>query len=1104
MWPTQRVNFMLTKDNVKNIYGLTPMQEGILLDFIKTPESFAYNEQFDFTLKGSVSSYAIEKSFAALVNKYDVLRTLFSYKKSDKPKQIVLKNSQPQLLELDISLFEEDEQSQKWLRIKENDRQQTFNLSSDNLIRLSLIKFSEDHYQLLLTFHHIILDGWCFSELLADFFRYYDTFTQSPDAIIDEQEAVTFSRYIDWIDQQNPQAAKDYWNNYLADYHNEVGAPYFDHSYQGEICHAEHQINLGESLTAKMIEQSKQLNVTVNSLFQTAWGVLLQKINNTDDVVFGHVVSGRSSQMDNIESVMGLFINTQATRVNCQGSTAFSEQVKQVHLDSINAKSFEYYPLADIQAQTPLKNRLINHVLTFENLPINEQVKQMTAGSDKLKVEEVGVFQAAKFDFHVIVFPGDQMKVSFVYNSNRYNEQTIQSLAKSMLQLFNNIIANPQSRIEDLTICSENDRELIVESYNQTTTKYPRNSSVAELFIQQVAQTPNVIALRYADQTYSYQELHQQALVAATRLRQLNVNTKDRVALLVSRSPEMIIGILATLYCGAAYVPLETSASAERIGSLLEDASVSVILTNDIDRARLSEADIPESIQFLSLNAREKAELSPALPPLMEPDLVQATDEAYIMYTSGSTGKPKGCAINHRSIVRLVKNTNYIDLQPGDSFLQTGAPAFDASTLEIWGSLLNGATLCLVDENVIIDHQKLAKALLDFSATHMWLTSALFNQLCEANAEMFAPLSHLLVGGDVLSVKHINAVRSANPNLKVINGYGPTENTTFSATCLIEQDYSGKIPVGKPIANSTAYILDKKGYLLPPGAIGELCVGGDGVAIEYINRPGLTAEQFITVPFLESRLYRTGDLSRWLNDGNIELLGRNDFQVKIRGFRVELGEIEKTFSLIPDIKQVVVLAIEREQSELETQSREGKRLYAFYTGEQEYEIAELRRLLRNQLPQYMLPDFYLHMQEFPLTTSGKVDRRKLPIDECIKYAFIKTNEKPRSALEQKVADICQNVLDIEQIGINDNFFEVGANSLNLVAINNRLNSEFNKGGDQEIPVTIMFEYTTVAALSDYLSDNGNAEKEKIEIENQQLDKAKSALARTKKLSRMKV
>jgi len=1091
---------MLNRNNVKNIYDLTPMQEGILLDFIKNPNSVAYNEQFDFTLKGEISSQAIEKSFAALVNKYDVLRSLFSYKKTDRPKQIVLKSWQPQLYIQDLSSLDDDRKSQQWKLIKEKDHQQSFDLSSDNLIRLSLIKFSEGHCQLLLTFHHIILDGWCFSGLLADFFRYYDIFSRSPETIIDEQEAVTFAQYIDWIERQNPKAANDYWNNYLADYHNDVGAPYFDHAYQGEINHAEYQFNLGENLTTKMISLSKQLNVTVNSLFQTAWGVLLQKINNTDDVVFGHVVSGRSSQMANIESVMGLFMNTQATRVNCKGDTHFANQVKQVHADSVNAKSFEYYPLTDIQAQTPLKNRLINHVLTFENLPINEQVKQMTAASDTLKVEDVGVFQGAKFDFHVIVFPGDQIKVSFVYNANRYNEETMQSLSSSFLKLFDGIIENPQSQIEDLSICSEIDRERVVETYNQTSTDYPRNASVAELFIQQVSQTPDATALRYLDQSYTYLELHQLALVAATRLQQLNVKTNDRVALFVSRSPEMIIGMLASLYCGASYLPLEIKASADRIRLMLEDAGVSAIVTNHACKALLSETALPETIQCLTLNAKENLELT----TLAEPHIVKATNEAYVMYTSGSTGKPKGCAIDHRGIVRLVLNTNYIDLGPSHSILQTCAPTFDVCTFEIWGSLLNGATLCLVDEDVIIDHQKLSKALVDFSATHMWLTSALFNQLCEANSEMFAPLTHLLVGGDVLSPKHINTVRSANPNLTVINGYGPTENTTFSTTFLIEQDYQGKIPLGNAIANSTTYILDKKGNLLPPGAIGELCVGGDGVAIEYINRPELTAEKFINVPFTDDKLYRTGDLCRWLYNGQIELLGRNDFQVKIRGFRVELGEIEKTFALIPGIQQVIVIATEREQQDVEKQSRAGKRLYAFYTGEQQVEIAELRRLLGNHLPQYMLPDFYLYMPEFPLNTSGKVDRRQLPLDECIKHAFIRTYEKPRSALEQKVADICQTVLDIEQIGINDNLFEVGANSLTLVAINNRLNREFSQDSDQEIPVTIMFEYTTVAALSDFLGDNGAAEKEKIKHENLQLDKAKSALSRTKKLSRMKV
>jgi fengycin family lipopeptide synthetase E len=1080
---------MLTKENVKTVYGLTPMQEGILLDFAKNPQSTAYVEQFDFCLQGDVNADAVQKSFAALIHKYDVLRSLFSFKKTDRPKQIVLKQWLPQLNEVDYSYLSDLQIEDAWSQFKEQDRQKSFNLSQEQLIRLSLVKLGSNKSQLLLTFHHIILDGWCFSQLLGDFFGYYDTFCNHPNAQITQQESVPFSDYIRWIEQQDPSHAERYWKETLADYSEDVGIPFYDRPFNGELGHADFQFSLGNTLTNQVKALAKQLNVTVNSIFQTTWGLLIQKLNQVDDVVFGHVVSGRSSSLAHIESIMGLFINTQATRLQSSENDPYQDLVQKLHQHSIKAKSFEYYPLSQIQSHSELKNRLINHVITFENLPINEQVKQMTADSDLLNVYDVDVFQAAKFDFHVIVYPGDELNINFVFNPNRYTESEMASLSRSFVNLFEMAVLKPQSKISELELCSPIDQQLVLQQFNNSTNEtYPRDSFIAELFLQQVSQTPTAIAVKYADVSFSYQQLEQLIQQATADLLEKGVTPGDRVALLMPRCPEMVIGMLAILYCGASYVPMETTASPERIQLMLEDANASVIVTTLAYSALL-----PNGIQSLALDAEKSNKIQTTN---IKPIDRLAMDEAYIMYTSGSTGKPKGCAISQRNVIRLVKNTNYVDLQPKDNILQTGAPAFDASTFEVWGSLLNGATLCLVDESTIVDARALKQSIQSNQISHMWLTSALFNQLCESNIELFSRLQVLLVGGDVLSVKHIELVRTAHPHLEIINGYGPTENTTFSATCSINQTYVGKIPIGKPIAHSTAYILDKQGRILPSGAVGELCVGGDGVAIGYLNRTELNKEKFFEHVQLEERLYRTGDLARWQLDGNIDLLGRNDNQVKIRGFRVELGEIEKTMACFPAIKEAVVIAAQCPLDQ-EHLSENGKQLYAFYISDETLEASAIRRYLSQYLPHYMLPMNYLKMDHFPLTINGKVDKNALPLETCAKQVSASLGAKPRNPTEKQVAEICKQVLGVVDIGIDDNFFEVGANSLNLIAINNRLNAEFN----EDIPVTVMFEYTTVAGLSQYLTENEALTQEKQASEQQALEQAKNTLSRTRKLMR---
>jgi amino acid adenylation domain-containing protein len=509
---------------------------------------------------------------------------------------------------------------------------------------------------------------------------------------------------------------------------------------------------------------------------------------------------------------------------------------------------------------------------------------------------------------------------------------------------------------------------------------------------------------------------------------------------------------LGILKSGAAYLPIDPAYPQERIDYMLKDSGAKFLITTD---------NLKEFPNFLTSQ----------LPNF---HLLPTTSLAYIIYTSGSTGRPKGVMVEHRNVIRLVKNTNYIHFEKDDRILQTGALEFDASTFEIWGVILNGLTLCVVKKEEILDPVRLKEVIRRIGIRIMWMTAPLFNQMLTEDIEIFAGLGTLLVGGDVLSPTHINQAKKRFPGIKIINGYGPTENTTFSTTFLIEKEYNERIPIGKPIANSTVYIVDKKENLQPIGIAGELWVGGDGVSRGYMNNPELTSERFITKTFGNNnpkpktqnpKLYRTGDLASWLPDGNIEFLGRIDTQVKIRGFRVELGEIENTLQKHESVRTVVVQV-------------NGNHLCAYIVAEKELSVSMLREYLSGKLPDYMIPSTFIQLEKIPLNANGKVDMRALPGPGIIKGG---ANIPPGTEVEKKLAEIWSEILEIERniIGVNSNFFELGGHSLMATRVAARIYKEFNI----KVPLTEVFKTPTIgnlAALIEILGSNGQSKTTKNE------------------------
>jgi amino acid adenylation domain-containing protein len=591
-------------------------------------------------------------------------------------------------------------------------------------------------------------------------------------------------------------------------------------------------------------------------------------------------------------------------------------------------------------------------------------------------------------------------------------------------------------------------------------TDFPREKTVAALFEQVSAEFPERVALSFRGSDVSYGELNRRANLLAHRLLRMGAGAESLVGLCAERSPEMIIGMLAILKAGAAYVPFDATYPAERIEFMIADTNVSVMLTQKA---------------FASSIAGDR-NLSAILLDELPSEGVVGDDQnpqtsatafglAYVLYTSGSTGRPKGVMVENRSIIRLVFNSNYCHFGPDEVFLQLAPISFDASTFEIWGALLHGAKLVLMPPQPP-SLQEIGDHIRKHRVTTMWLTAGLFHLFVDQRLEDLRPLRQLLAGGDSLSSTHVRRVLENLPHLTLINGYGPTENTTF--TCCHPMRHGDVIPdsvsIGRPICNTFVYLLNNEFQLVPVGEVGELCTGGDGVARGYLNSPELTAEKFAADPFSSSpgaRLYRTGDLARWQPDGSLEFLGRSDTQVKILGHRIELGEIETVLLQHPAVRQACV--------KVQTDAAGNKRLHAYYVSDPERSPSaqELKAFLSAKLPAYMLPTSFVFMNAFPLTPNGKVDRGALP-------AFSEAKESPSqhgkgTDLEERLASLWKEVLGTQRIGRDENFFDLGGDSLLIVAVH----SQLQKILQREIQVTDLFEYATVRSLARHLGESAS-------------------------------
>lgn len=778
--------------------------------------------------------------------------------------------------------------------------------------------------------------------------------------------------------------------------------------------------HLDNSLLNDVNKYAHDINISPYMLYLSAFLILLYKYTGQDEIIIGTPFANRNNT--DLQNLIGMFVNNLSIDAKIDSSKPFSDFVSSIKTQIINDIDNGNYPYDSLVKQLNLSNRqLFNTMFTYQNTEKN--IVNINGKNGKLIPASLNI---SKFNLSFEINPADRNLI-IEYRTDLFKESTIQKMYSHYINTINYILNNNNVLIKDIKIISEKEESKILYEFNNTKMDYPKDKTIIELFEEQVKEIPNNIAIVFENKKMTYKELNEKANQLANKLKNENLHEDDIIGIYMDKSLEMIVAILAILKNRCAYLPIDISTPTERIEYIFKDSNTRLILTTQafINSIKTSTNSICIDLNSDIYNNNNVYNLN--LPGISH-------DLAYIMYTSGSTGNPKGVMVENSNVIRLVKNTNYINLSKSDRILQTGSFAFDACTFEIWGALLNGLKLYIIRKELLLDSTLLGKYIHTNKINILWLTAPLFNQICSVNPNIFANVKYLLTGGDVLSPEYINLVKRSNPNLTVINGYGPTENTTFSCCYKIDKFFKHSIPIGYPISNSTCYIVSKDGNLQPIGIPGELWVGGDGVSRGYLNKPDLTQEKFIMSDFSNKKIYKTGDLVKWLKNGAIEFLGRIDNQIKLRGFRIELNEISLTILKYPKIREAFTICKNINNT---------KTICSYIVSNNIVNIKKLKLFLSKNLPTYMIPSYFLQIQQLPLNQNGKINKNLLP-DAFETNTVNKELKLPRNEIEEKLYNIFKNILNYDNLSITDNFFNIGGDSisamkLQIAALNNNLN-----------------------------------------------------------------
>ncbi|MGC5773688.1 amino acid adenylation domain-containing protein [Paenibacillus pabuli] len=1044
----------MSNHEIDKIYPLTPTQEGILFHSLLEPDSEAYFEHVSFTIQGMLSLPTMKRSFTTLVERYDVLRTVFIYTEVEQPLQIVLNQCEPEISFEDISNCPKEEQPRLIEMVQARDLEGKFDLETGPLFRMTVFKLDKDVHKVVWRFHHIIMDGWCMGILAQDLFQIYEALESGSPLRL--APVYPYSDYIRWLGEQDQKNALQYWSQYLEDYELRATVPSLEGGEDRKgFDHRKYHFKWDEDTTRRLKTLAVKHQVTLSTVFHAIWGVLLQRYNDSEDVVFGSVVSGRPPELPGIESMVGLFINTVPLRIKSDKDTSFQELLAQVNDSMLEANRYNYVSLAEIQSKTVLKNQLIDHILVFENYPLE------TMGGDEggLSIVDSEMVEHTNYNLDVTVFPEQELEVLFTYNGFLYDEHFLHNLEGHLRQIVNVVLNNDGVYLRDIEMISEQEKRVILTDFNNTDKEFRLDKPAHELFEEQARRQPEKVALRYQEEYLTYDQLNRKANRLARIFRQFGLEKGDFAAVMLDRSPLMVASILAIWKLGAAYIPVDPQYPQERKSGIVadSDARIVVALSGHVeDELKTRYPGRFAELDNLVPPEGEEAESNICVP-------VEMNDLAYTLFTSGSTGRPKGVLIEHLGMLNHIwAEAHDLHLSDDIVFAQTANHCFDISVWQLFGALVLGGTTVIYPEELILSPELFIHQLIRDRVTLLEVVPSYLSVLLDivkVRSLRFESLQHLMITGEAVTPALAARWFELCPGIKMVNAYGPAEASDDICQYVMDRapENKGYIPVGKPLSNIRMYIVNKQTQLCPIGIIGEICVAGIAVGRGYLNDPEQTAKGFMEDPFASRpgvRLYGTGDLGRWLPDGNVEFIGRKDQQIKIRGFRIELGEIEHRLSEHEQIREAAVLV----------KGGAEKYLCAYYTAYVDLTASELKKYLTACLPDYMVPTIFIQLEDMPHNANGKINRSRLPepVIEHNEGEFVPA----RNDTEEALVSIWMEILEVKRVSIEDNFFGLGGHSLKATILVSRIQGELGI----DVTVRDIFEYPTAALLAERIRE----------------------------------
>ncbi|MFC0514086.1 amino acid adenylation domain-containing protein [Mucilaginibacter angelicae] len=1037
--------------NVVSIYRLSGLQEGMLFHSLYNEQFGSYIEQFTCDIIDADLN-ALKAAWAEVITKHTILRTGFYYESFSIPVQCVYRDVTLPIIEIDYSELDPASQTIAFDEYLTADRERGFDFNLPPLMRITLVRLADNRYRMLWSFHHILFDGWSLPILMSEFLEAYELLLK--DQAITRVPEDKYEDFIRYLERRDKWAEESYWRNYLQGISEGTSLPFVKKTNAALLKAKFLSVTkiFDKDASALISAYVKNHRITLNTLMQGVWALLLNRYTGNADVLFGAVVSGRPDELPGVEHRVGLFINTIPFKATFDNQEIIN-WLQSLQADQAASRNYQHATLQSIKEWTGIKADLFDTLLVFENYPVN---KAINAKQWSLKVENANTYEQTNYPLTILIADADGLNFTFNYNSDLLETSYVQSITDQFAYVLSQITEGSVKSLNDISILTPAEAS-VLKKFNNTAAPYPADKNLVSLFEDQVKKTPDAVAVKFEGRSLTYLELNARSNQLARYLQLQGVAKETLVPICLERSFEMLIGILSILKAGGAYIPVDPEYPVERIAYMLEDSAAKIVLSSTVGISKLQ----GNNLQVIELD--EDWELISKQDNSNLDTLIDAGQLAYVIYTSGSTGKPKGAMNEHGGVVnRLNWTQSYFGLTAADTVLQKNTFSFDVSVWELLWPILTGAKLVFAKPGAQGDSLYLKSVIEGQSITLLhFVPSMLSVFLLDIEKGDCPELKHVLCSGEALTTAQVKLFRSKLPHVALHNLYGPTEaaiDVTYWSDLTKDPDIE-IVPIGAPVSNTQIYIRSASGELSPIGVPGEICIGGVQVARGYLNQPELTKEKFINDPYSEeinAKLYRTGDQGRWLADGNIEYLGRIDDQVKIRGYRIELGEIEQVLLQHEDVRQAVVLAKADKQGT--------KRLTAYVVmDEAGHDKQELQNYLGERLPEYMVPRLWVRMDSLPLTLNGKTDKRALPEAEA---SHEESYTAPQTTTEKQLVKIWEELLGVAKIGTRDNFFELGGHSLLAMRVISQVRRELNK----ELKIRDLFVYPTIVDLAKQLED----------------------------------